>query len=250
MKKDTSWGKVSNWYDKVVENDGSYQKQVILPNLVRVLDLKPTDKVLDIACGQGFFSHETAKVAKEVVGFDIGKTLIDLANKTKLKNEQFLVASADKAFPFENSSFDKEFCVLALQNIKDLSNVFKEAARTLKKGGRLVFVLNHPVFRVPQASDWGYDELKKTQYRKVYSYLSEQTVKIDMHPGKPNSPKTISFHRPLQVYFKHLSKSGFAVLRFEEWISHKESQKGPRKIAEDKARKEIPLFLMIEAVKL
>lgn len=250
MKKDTSWGKVSNWYDKVVENDDSYQKQVILPNLIRVLDLKHTDRVLDIACGQGFFSHETAKTAKEVTGFDIGKPLVDLANKTRAKNEQFVVASADKAFPFQDISFDKIFCVLALQNIKDLNNVFKEASRVVKQGGRLIFVLNHPVFRVPQASDWGYDEEKRAQYRKVYSYLSEQTVSIDMHPGKQNSPKTISFHRPLQVYFKNLAKNGFAVLRFEEWISHKESQKGPRKLAEDKARKEIPLFLMIEAVKL
>ena len=47
-----------------------------------------------------------------------------------------------------------------------------------------------------------------------------------------------------------LAKEGFAVKRLEEWISHKESMVGPRKIAEDNARKEIPIFMMIEAVKL
>ncbi len=40
-----------------------------------------------------------------------------------------------------------------------------------------------------------------------------------------------------------LAKHGFAVTRLEEWISNKKSQKGPRVTAEDKARKEIPLFL-------
>ena len=59
----------------------------------------------------------------------------------------------------------------------------------------------------------------------------------------------MSFHRPLQYYFKMLAKEGFVVRRLEEWISHKESMAGPKKIAEDNARKEIPLFMMIEAVK-
>jgi hypothetical protein len=54
---------------------------------------------------------------------------------------------------------------------------------------------------------------------------------------------TVSFHRPLQFYFKIFSKLGFAVERLEEWNSNKKSEAGPRAKAEDKARKEIPLFL-------
>ena len=71
-----------------------------------------------------------------------------------------------------------------------------------------------------------------------------------MHPGKKGSEVTISFHRPLQYFFKLFSKTGLSVTRLEEWISHKESQNGPRKVAEDKARKEFPLFLALELRKL
>lgn len=46
---------------------------------------------------------------------------------------------------------------------------------------------------------------------------------------------------------KALRTANFAIVRMEEWISHRESEKGPRKIAEDTARKEFPLFLAIEA---
>ena len=53
----------------------------------------------------------------------------------------------------------------------------------------------------------------------------------------------------MQDYFKALTRSGFSVSRLEEWISHKKSQAGPRQAAEDTARKEIPLFLMLEARK-
>ena len=70
-----------------------------------------------------------------------------------------------------------------------------------------------------------------------------------MEKDKSKKQKTISFHRPLQSYIQSLHKAGMAVTRLEEWISHKKSQKGPRAIEEDRIRKEIPMFLMLEAAK-
>jgi cyclopropane fatty-acyl-phospholipid synthase-like methyltransferase len=56
MKKNTSWGGVAKWYDSLLEKDSdSFQQNVILPHLTRLLDLRPSETVLDIACGQGFF---------------------------------------------------------------------------------------------------------------------------------------------------------------------------------------------------
>jgi hypothetical protein len=74
-----------------------------------------------------------------------------------------------------------------------------------------------------------------------------------MTPGEKDVKKkikTISFHRPLQYYVKLFAKNGFAITRLEEWISHKKSEKGPRSEAEDKARKEIPMFMCLEVKKL
>lgn len=72
-----------------------------------------------------------------------------------------------------------------------------------------------------------------------------------MNPGQVKEgkmpEKTVSFHRPLQSYFKFLQKSGFAVSRLEEWNSHRKSELGKRSKAEDTARKEIPLFLALVA---
>jgi hypothetical protein len=95
-------------------------------------------------------------------------------------------------------------------------------------------------------------EKMSTMYRRLDAYMSDAQVKIDMTPGEKIAAKkkfTISFHRPLQSYFKVLSKSGFAVIRLEEWISHKKSQAGPRAEEEDRMRKEIPMFLCLEARK-
>jgi hypothetical protein len=137
--------------------------------------------------------------------------------------------------------------------MKDLDKVSKEISRIIKDDGKAVIVLNHPAFRVPKESDWGFDESRKAQYRKVFKYLSPLTLDIDMNPGEKrekNKVMTKSFHRSLQDYAKSFSKAHLAIGKIEEWISHKQSQRGPRQIAEDQARKEIPIFMCLELLKV
>lgn len=244
----TSWNKVAGWYDELLTTDSdSYQAKVIIPNLLRILDLKKGEMIYDLACGQGYFANIFAKSGAQVIASDISKRLIDTAIKNSPKNINFHVAPAHKASFLKDNMIDTIVVVLAIQNIENVSEVLAECNRVLKKNGRIVLVLNHPAFRVPQGSDWYFAD--GTQYRIVGKYLSESKVSIDMTPGEKDVKKkikTISFHRSLQYYMKLFAKNGFAVVRLEEWISHKKSQNGPRQKAEDTARKEIPLFMCLE----
>lgn len=255
----TSWGGVADWYDNHLEkNDDTYHSKVIFPNLLRLLGDVTGKKILDLACGQGVFSRELRARGAFVTGVDIGKELIAIAES---KNESikekgthkivYHATSADDLYMIKDASVDRVVCVLALQNIENLTKSISEASRVLTKDGSFVFVLNHPAFRNPRKSGWGYNESEQIQYRRVDAYMSESHIKIDMTPGSEKNKKwTVSFHRPLQVYMKALTKQGFAMTRLEEWVSHKESEKGPRKYAEDVSRKEIPLFMCIEARKI
>lgn len=254
MKRETGWGKVSDWYDGVVEDDNSYQKKVILPNLIRIIEINKDERILDLACGQGFFSIELAKSGARVVGVDIGRSLVEIAKKKSEENGinvKFLVSPSDDLSELPSSNFEKVVIVLALQNIEKMNETLSEVSRVLVPRGNLYIVLNHPVLRNAGETEWGYDEEEKIQYRRLNSYMSEKTHEIVMNPGgRGKREVTYSFHRPLQVYFKALRKAGFAVTRLEEWISHKESEDGPRKLAEDQARKEFPMFLALECKKL
>jgi len=290
--KTTSWGVVAKWYDELLEQSGNtFQEKVILPNILRIVDPKPEMPIFDIACGQGYFTRAFQKTGANVSGCDISKELIDLAKEhtssdtntktgakstvvsgsmVSLKPIAYYVAPAEKLPPLIKN-FDVVTIVLAIQNISDMKKSFSEAFRALKPGGRLVIVINHPIFRIPQKTSWVWDEKSSTQYRRIDAYMSDTQTEIDMNPGtnkngtnKDSSgidkggvakisafgAKTVSFHRPLQSYFKALSSTGFAVTRLEEWISHKQSQKGPRATEEDRIRKEIPLFMCIEARKI
>jgi ubiquinone/menaquinone biosynthesis C-methylase UbiE len=238
--KDTSWHEVASWYDAILQDDDSYQNKVILPNVLRLLDIKKEDKVLDLACGQGYFSNILYKTGAEIVGVDLGEDLIKIA-KEKNKDIKYFVSPSHDLNMLYNNYFDKVIIILALQNIKKVRETFKEIKRVLKKDGQLFIVLNHPAFRIPQKSNWVIKEDKHS--REIESYMSEFEIKIDMHPGQKDKIFTRSFHRPIQWYVKHAIKEGFVLSGLEEWISHKESQKGPHKEEEDRIRKEIPMFM-------
>lgn len=249
MGKSTSWGKVANWYNNLIEKEkDSYQRILILPNLTRLIEAKRGEIIVDLACGQGFFAREFAKIGAKVIGVDVSSELIDIAKQDK--TVEYYVSEAHKLNFLQNESVDKVLIILSLQNIENVNDVIKEVSRILKPGGKLYMVLNHPAFRIPKKSSWGWDENLKLQYRRLEAYLSESKEPIQMHPGNNPHEKTVSFHRPLQFYFKALNKNGFFVSRLEEWNSHKVSEHGPKKEAEDRARHEFPLFLFLESVKL
>jgi len=260
----TSWGGVAQWYDTLLQGEGTYQKDLILPNLLRLVEPKKNEVILDLACGQGFFSREFAKKGARVIGADISKELIAIAKKNSSKTITYYLAAADRLSFVSERSVDVITLILALQNIENVQDVLNECKRVLKPDGELHIVMNHPAFRVPKGSSWGWDPSassgqapstslkageKGVQYRRIDSYLSESKEKIQMHPsassGRTLKPQdyTTSFHRPLQYYFKAIQKAGLFVARLEEWSSHKKSEPGLRAKAENIARAEIPLFL-------
>ena len=247
QNSDTSWERVAEWYNALMTDKDTYQARVILPNLLRLMHIIPNERVLDLACGQGFFSGAFEKSGAAVLGADLSETLVALS-KTLVPKGTFYVAPAHHIPDIRTTSIDQIVIVLALQNIENPREVFLECARVLKSGGRLHLVLNHPCFRIPKRSSWGWDENNK-QYRRVDGYLIESRSHIEMHPGGDTSVTTVSFHRPLQYYIKTLSRAGLVITNLEEWTSHKTSDSGPRAPEENRSRKEIPLFMAIEARK-
>lgn len=249
-KTNTSWGNVALWYDELLEkNEDTYQKNVILPNILRLVNIKPNEQILDVACGSGFFTKEFFQKGGNIKGADISPELIEIAKKNSPEEIKYFISSADNLEAIKDKSVAKVIIILALQNIENISGVFSECGRVLKDNGKILLVINHPTFRIPKQSSWGFDEKSKIQYRRTDEYMSESKVKIEMNPGKVDGKNTVSFHRPLQVYFKTLKKNGFCVTGLEEWVSNKKSQPGSRAESEDKARKEFPLFLFMEATK-
>ncbi len=239
-----SWDASHKWYsDKVGEKGHYYHQSVVLPGALRLLGKKGS--LLDLGCGQGVLARQMPDC--EYVGIDASKELIASAKKMT-PNGLFHVADASKDLPIEKNDFDRAAFILALQNMEHGELATLQASKHLKKGGKLLIVLNHPCFRIPRQSSWGEDEKMKIQYRRMNMYLSPQSIPIQTNPSQKSSAETMSYHHPLSDYMAWLHKANCVVTNMEEWISDKKSEGGKARM-EDRARREFPLFLAILARK-
>ena len=254
----TSWDHVAQWYDQLLEEGRSdHFEQVIIPGTLRLLKPLAGMRVLDIACGQGQLCRRLSELGLEAVGVDASPQLVEAARqRAEGLPLRFEVGDArELSAATVGGEFDAAMCIMALMNIEPMEPVLRGAAGLLKPGGSLVMVILHPAFRAPGQTAWGWDESqqKGRQFRRVEGYLSPGQVPITMNPGRSArgeaEVQTWTFHRPLQTYVKALSDAGFVIESLEEWPSQRTSQPGPRAVEENRARREIPMFLGIRALK-
>ncbi|MZG29779.1 MAG: class I SAM-dependent methyltransferase [Nitrospinae bacterium] len=248
-KKDlTLWDQASRWYDSLVGSQGTdFQKDIIMPGVLRLLEVSKKDRVLDLACGQGVFSRYLSGKGIQVEGLDSSAELLKFARSRSTASVRYRVGDASDPKNFKANSFDGIACLMAIQNIEKMDQVFSCVCQWLKPGKCFVMVMTHPCFRMPRQSHWGWDEDKKMEYRRVDHYMTETNVPILTPPFADSKSFTLTYHRPMQSYISALAQAGLCVDGMEEWISNKKSQPGKRAKAENRARKEIPLFLAVRA---
>ncbi|MGE4169841.1 MAG: class I SAM-dependent methyltransferase [Candidatus Margulisiibacteriota bacterium] len=246
-KGKTSWEPVAKTYSDQVGELGSYYHQnVILPGVLRLLNLDAKSSVLDLGCGQGVLSRVIPD-AVTYFGLDASPSLIESAKtlKTSATSTRFFkVQNVAQPFGLTKTNFTHVVMILCLQNMADLGTVMANVRKHLKKDGQCLIVLNHPYFRIPKSTSWEIDDQTDTQFRRVDAYLSPQKIPIDMTPGKTKSTLTWSFHRSLQDYCSVFAKNNLFIETLEEWASDKQSQ-GRHAQRENRARQEFPLFMAI-----
>ncbi len=104
-----------------------------------ISDIRARD-VLDIGCGDGAFSLELHRRGANVVAVDASSEMIAAARERALNagaEISFEIAPA-QSLPFEDHRFDVVVAFTVLCFVADAAPVFKEIARVLKPGGRLV----------------------------------------------------------------------------------------------------------------
>jgi ubiquinone biosynthesis O-methyltransferase len=97
-------------------------------------------KVLDVGCGDGAFALDLARRGAIVTAIDASAAMIDAAKKRAAQqsaNVAFQVATAEQ-MPFAADDFDVVTAITILCFVENASPVFREMARVLRPGGRLV----------------------------------------------------------------------------------------------------------------
>jgi ubiquinone/menaquinone biosynthesis C-methylase UbiE len=114
--------------------------------LLEAAQLRPGQRVLDLACGVGDPALSiAAKIAPSgrVTATDLGPGMMslaeELARKQGLSNIEFREANAE-TLPFADESYDVLACRFGVMFFPDLHKALRECLRVLKPGGRAAFV--------------------------------------------------------------------------------------------------------------
>ena len=132
-------------YEKKTEN----HPLVLYPAFFKEMGNLKGKKVLDIGCGNGYFTAQMAKQGAKVIGIDTSEEWIERCRQkyVRTKNVAFIKMDASNLGAFKKSTFDIVTCCMVLLNVEPKSKVEKimaESARVLKKEGKFIFSDLHP----------------------------------------------------------------------------------------------------------
>ena len=141
-------------HDQLIQSEFSRQAAVmataaifndatILARIREAGRLAAGSRVLDVACGPGIVVEALARSAGEVIGCDITPEMLEKARercaKAGIANARFKPGRAE-ALPFPDASFDVVVSRSAVHHFADPAAAFREMARVVKPGGRVITV--------------------------------------------------------------------------------------------------------------
>jgi len=135
--------------------------------LVNLLDIKKSDKVLDLGCGHGqtliYIARKLAENGK-VIGVDNDENLLAVAERV-LKDEimegkiELTKSDISNNLPFFNNSYNKIVCHNVIECIPNKNLFIDECYRILKKNG--ILIISHTDFDT-QIFNSSYPELSRS----------------------------------------------------------------------------------------
>lgn len=108
-----------------------------------LLDLRPGDGVLDVACGPGNFTREFARLTGEgglAVGIDASTTMLARAVGDTPDGQVAYVRGDAVRLPFRDAAFDAVCCFAALHMFAQPFVALDHMARVLRPGGRIALL--------------------------------------------------------------------------------------------------------------
>ena len=109
--------------------------------MLKKISAKKGEVIVDFGCGNGVITYPLAKqvgTTGKIVALDNSTEILsDLLNRTDHKNIRTRLLHSEK-IPLKDKSVDVVVTLANLHHIPNKENIFKEFARILKKGGRLV----------------------------------------------------------------------------------------------------------------
>lgn len=117
----------------------------ITDQTIALMNIHPTDRILDLGCGTGWASRRLARMASagEVVGLDVADEMLHRAEEASsdFNNIRYVWGSAEN-IPALDSLFTKVLSVESFYYYADQNKALRELKRVMAPGGQLFILIN------------------------------------------------------------------------------------------------------------
>lgn len=219
------------------------------------LNLRPGERVLDVACGTGNLTIPAARSGASVTGQDIAPNLLE-QGRVRAKAEDLTIRFDEndaEALPYDDAAFDTVITMFGAMFTPQPDVTAAELARTCRPGGRIAMANWTPggfigqMFKIvgqyvpsapgmPSPLLWGDEAIVRERLNGSVAELHLTRRSITFH--FPFSPSEVvecfrRYYGPTVKAFGALDETGQAALRQEleqHWAAHNQSQNGVTRV--------------------
>ncbi len=212
------------WDERMGDQGNDFFNVLCWPALVSLLEIKPGQHTLDIACGNGLTSRRLAALGARVTAFDFSAGLIEKAKarstglQSQISYQVIDATDEDQLLTLGRGAFDSALSNMALFDMADIEPLFRTLPGLLKENGTFIFSITHPAFN-KSSSIHTMEEFDDGEIKTVYSVKISRYMTPDIIRGLALRNQVIPqmyFERPLQYYLNLGFRNGFALDGFDE----------------------------------
>ncbi len=191
----------AGWLDYKSMNTGH---KSIYESVAKVLELKPEDDLLEVACGNGYFLKEYASHVHSVAGLDLSELAVKLAtskNKDRVKAgiAEFVCGAASQ-LPWADNKFSAATCMGTFPWLSKPLDTLKEVYRVLRPAGRAVISVEwhteDGVDRSKEIERFGHETWSKPDVISMFKAVGFSDISITYAEG----------HRTRNMMIVHAAK--------------------------------------------
>jgi SAM-dependent methyltransferase len=214
------WDANADFWDERMGEGNATHRLIVGPTIERLLDLRPGEAVLEVACGNGQLARRMAALGARVLAVDLSEAMLARARARSRSVDGALefrvLDGADRASlaSLGTERFDAVVCNMALMDMDDIEPLAEALPRLLRPDGRFVFSVVHPSFngpairRVREEEDDG-GRLVERAGVFVYGYANPCVAKGLAIAGQPRAQ--LCFHRPLGALLEPFFRAGLVL---------------------------------------